>query len=256
MMRSSGLLDEHSLLKKCEDDLFRLALVKLEKKEAERLQAESETGNDEFSAEDMEDAFRRSLPRVERTIQSELRKQHILVFCKTTLPRVCNAIACVLLVLFIGATTALAVSKTARVYLKEFLINIEEEYTEIGFITDADTYVDVPEGWGGKYFMSYIPDGFDLIEILPGSMINNVCYINEAGDCLRFSEYASSVHGNIDTEGALVTLSTMNGQTMLRVEKEGNVTLAWAYAESYFIVSYDGRLQVAEEIAKAVVQIR
>ena len=120
MMRSSGLLDEHSLLKKCEDDLFRLALVKLEKKEAERLQAESETGNDEFSAEDMEDAFRRSLPRVERTIQSELRKQHILVFCKTTLPRVCNAIACVLLVLFIGATTALAVSKTARVDLKEF----------------------------------------------------------------------------------------------------------------------------------------
>lgn len=104
--------------------------------------------------------------------------------------------------------------------------------------------------------MSYIPDGFDLIEILPGSTINNVCYINEAGDWLRFSEYASSVHGNIDTEGALVTLSTMNGQTMLRVEKEGNVTLAWAYAESYFIVSYDGRLQVAEEIAKAVVQIR
>ena len=42
MMRSSGLLDEHSLLKKCEDDLFRLALVKLEKKEAERLQADGE----------------------------------------------------------------------------------------------------------------------------------------------------------------------------------------------------------------------
>ena len=101
MMRSSGLLDEHSLLKKCEDDLFRLALVKLEKKEAERLQAESETGNDEFSAEDMEDAFRRSLPRAERTIQGELRKQHILAFCKTTLPRVCKAAACILLVLFI-----------------------------------------------------------------------------------------------------------------------------------------------------------
>lgn len=255
MTNRKKLLDEQLILKQCEDDLFRLALIKLEKKQAAILQAESEIGNDEFSAEDMEATFKQSMPRVSHTIQRELRKQQGKTFLLQTLPRVCKAAACILLVVFLGATTALAVSRTVRVYLMNFLINIEEKYTELGFVTDQNMYVDVPEGWCGQYFMSYIPDGFNLEEIVPGSVLNAVHYMNEKGNRLFFTECASSAYTNIDTEKATITYITINGQIAFQSKKNGFVALTWAYADHYFIIEFDGLPEEARRIAESIIQI-
>ncbi len=81
---------------------------------------------------------------------------------------------------------------------------------------------------------------------------NMVRYENEAGDFIEFDELSEDTETGLDTENASLSDCTVNGQTALVVEKDGETTIVWSEDEKYFIVcsslSQDETLRVAESV--------
>ncbi len=256
MTDESCLLDESKLTERYEDTLFRLAMIRLEKKRAAALEEEAGNGDSGLSAKEIEDRYTRSLPRVIKNMAKEVRLRSLRSFFHSTLPKSVQIAAGVLLALFIAATSALAVSRTARVYLTNFLINIEKEYTELSLRPSENAFVDVPAGWQGEYYPSYIPDGYTIKQVLGGDRMNDVVYVNAVGKDLQFGEYRSGAVGNIDTENAQTSFIQVNGTTAFLSVKGDEVLLAWAYVDQYFLIDLQGKPEEATKIANSIVKIR
>ena len=157
--------DERALRDQLEDALLRYimyqrALAELD--EAEKLLAEEPPG---LSQAELEAAFQRGYPRFMRALarrSQRARGPHT----RPPLRHLANALVYILLACYLLGTVALAVSPTARVYLKQFLVSVQEEYTELSFDSSPDRYVDVPGNWPGDYFPTYIPEGFELVSVI------------------------------------------------------------------------------------------
>ena len=83
----------------------------------------------------------------------------------TVAPRTMRFAVAALGILCIGLTTAFASSETFRV--RVFLMFAEDhgQYTAIGLREDEQKAFDVPNGWEGMYYPTYIPDGFEVINV-------------------------------------------------------------------------------------------
>lgn len=86
-------------------------------------------------------------------------------------PRTLRAAAAVLLVFYLGLTTALATVPSLRHSLMTFMIHSEEEYTELALIPSGET-LDIPQGWQGAYYPAYIPEGFAITHVAPRTPIS------------------------------------------------------------------------------------
>ncbi len=256
MANESGLLDEVQLSERYEDTLFRLAMVRLEKKRSAALAEEGKKGDSSLSVTDIEDSYTRSLPRIFKSMAKETRLRSLRVFYRRDLPKIAQIAAGILLVLYITATSALAVSRTARVHFMNFLINTEKKYTELSLRPSEDKFVDVPSEWRGEYYPSYLPDGYIVKQVLGGDRMNDAIYVNAAGRDLQFGEYMSGVAGNVDTENAQTSFVQINGTTAFLAVKGEEVLLAWAYTDQYFLIALQGTSEEALKIAKSLVKIR
>ena len=256
MANEQGLLDEASLSERYEDTLFRLAMVRLEKKRSASLEEESIKGDNCLSAIDIENSYKNSLPRVINNMTREARLRSLHLFFRGTLPKTVQIAASIMLVLYIAATSALAVSRTARVFLTNFLISIENEYTELSLSPSKEEIVDVPSEWKGEYYPSYIPDGYTVKQVSGGDRMNNVVYASASGQDIQFGEYPSGVVGNIDTENARTSFIEINGTTAFLSVKGSEVLLAWAYVDQYFLIDLQGTSDEAIKIANSLVKLR
>ena len=242
MENELGLLDEGMLSERYEDTLFRLAMVRLEKKRSAVLEEEGKKGDRGLSAIEIEDRYARSLPRIIHGMAKEVRLRSLQIFCRRTLPKTAQIAAGILLALYIAATSALAVSRTARVYFTNFLINIEKEYTTLSLSPSEDTFADVPSEWQGEYYPSYIPDGYTIKQVFGGERMNDVVYMNDSGKDLQFGEYKPGVVGNIDTQNAQTSFVQINGTSAFLSVKNDEIL--------------QGTSEEAIEIAESLVKIR
>ena len=47
------------------------------------------------------------------------------------------------------------------------LIRIEEDHAKLSLVEDEDASFDVPSGWQGDYYPTYIPDGYEVFNVIP-----------------------------------------------------------------------------------------
>ena len=87
--------------------------------------------------------------RVLKAIDKRLRRRKYVHFAKTTLPKAGRIAAAVLSVFFIGLTAAVASVRSVRVSVLNFIMGIEEAYTELGV---GGEMPDVPSEWQGEYY--------------------------------------------------------------------------------------------------------
>lgn len=192
--------------------------------------------------------------RAEKAITEGLRKRRLSRFFRKTLPHGCQAVAAVLLIFFIGLSTAVATVQSVRVKVLSFIMSIEQEYTALGFDDSDGIFMDVPEGWNGSYFPSFIPDGFAFAFI--DSDMGWVRYESDGEKNLQFSEYTYDTYTNIDTEDSQMRFVPMHGGSALVSEKGGHVFIAWAIDNRFFVVSLDGTADTAIKIAESVRMIK
>ena len=232
------------LYEQYEELLFRIALLEMNEDEADQL----EQGH--APDPEMDRFFTRTQARTLKIIEQAVRKKRIRHAVSVGLPRVMQIAAAVLLVFFIGATVAIASVREVRVRVLQFLIQSEEEYTELSLVDSPEEAFSVPKGWRGKYFPSFIPEGFVMQSMDP--YVNDVYYQNASDDLLYFLENTEDASTNIDTEDAQISHITLNGSPAIISEKEGRVTMAWSDTDRFFVLTLDGDVDTAVRIVNSL----
>lgn len=247
--------DREYLVEQYEDALFRLAFHERAMKETEELQKRVEEEGVGVSEETLQEMFQRGQIRLEKELDRRLRKSRRERFFRQTLPKAGKIAAAALLVFFIGGSVAVAAVRPVRLQLMKFLIKIEREYAELSLVPAEGAELEVPDGWTGDYFPAYVPEGFAFNQIAGVDGCLTVQYQLHDGRLFEFGEYDQDTGTNIDIEDAEIQYLEVGGSPALVSEKDGYSTVAWAYADRYFIVGLDGAVDEALQIARSVQKI-
>ena len=248
-------LGKDELYQQLTDTKLRIALLVQQEKETAGF-LENDTMADDQQAQEAH-FFAESEGRTIAKIHAQLRKQSLKHFARHDLPKIGQVAAAVLLVFYLGLTTAVATVQSVRVSLMKLLYNVEEQYTEISFQPDEDAAFDVPAEWDGDYFMAYIPDGYSFAGCTSNSVMQQeVAYIDAEGRSIRFCEMALQVESNIDTEGFSVKPVQINGASGLIATSASEATVIWATTDRYFLLRANCTKEEAIQIAEKVVRIK
>ena len=176
----------------------------------------------------------------------------------TVVPRTMRFAVAALGILCIGLTTAFASSETFRVRVFSMFAEDHGQYTAIGLREDEQKAFDVPNGWEGMYYPSYIPDGFEVINVENLSeQIFLISFENKNNEYLTFEEMTEDAESNIDTENAQVYYTEIHGNTALVSVKTGVTIVTWNEQNRMFSVIIDGEAEKdALKVAKSVTRIK
>ena len=176
----------------------------------------------------------------------------------TVVPRTMRLAVAALGILCIGLTTAFASSETFRVRVFSMFAEDHGQYTAIGLREDEQKAFDVPNGWEGMYYPTYIPDGFEVINVENLSeQIFLISFENKNNEYLTFEEMTEDAESNIDTENAQVYYTEIHGNTALVSVKADLTIVSWNEQNRIFSVVFDGEVEEdALKVAKSVTRIK
>lgn len=231
------------------DCLTGLALKLREMEDTQALIAESERMElDAAQAEQAYALFMQKWQAQEKGRRRAARKAQI----RRYVPKIAEIAACILLVVCIAAPLAVANIESVRASVVRFLTQINDEYAEIGIVEEGAT-IEVPDGWNGGYYLSYIPEGYQVEQVLLRGV--GVLYLNEASKALTFHEGDEHLTINIDSEDKVVTYESVNGETALVLEDEVGTSIVWSKGKDYFILQLDEPKEEALKVARGVCMI-
>ena len=173
-------------------------------------------------------------------------------------PRTMRFAVAALGILCIGLTTAFASSETFRVRVFSMFAEDHGQYTAIGLQEDEQKAFDVPNGWEGMYYPTYIPDGFEVINVENLSeQIFLISFENKNNEYLTFEEMTEDAESNIDTENAQVYYTEIHGNTALVSVKADLTIVSWNEQNRILSVVFDGEVEEdALKVAKSVTRIK
>lgn len=161
-------------------------------------------------------------------------------------------------ILCIGLTTAFASSAPFRVRVFSMFKKDHGQYTAVKLQEDEQKAFDVPNGWEGRYYPSYIPDGFEVINVENLSeQIFLISFENKNNEYLTFEEMTEDAESNIDTENAHVYYTEIHGNTALVSVKADLTIVSWNEQNRILSVVFDGEVEEdALKVAKSVTRIK
>ena len=178
----------------------------------------------------------------------------------TVAPRTMRFAVAALGILCIGLTTAFASSETFRVRVFSMFAEDHGQYTAIGLREDEQKAFDVPNGWEGMYYPSYIPAEFEIESVDSSFGREFSVYMrnkNNSDVRLIFEEMSENNEMNVDTENAKVYYTEIHGNTALVSVKTGITIVTWNEQNRMFLVIIDGEAEKdAVKVAKSVTRIK
>lgn len=191
------------------------------------------------------------------------RRQSYTKKARQIIPRMIEVVACFVLIVAVATPIALANSAAFRAKVMQLLIQMDNEKGEAYFSFEQNPNASfwIPEGWLGGYFLSYIPDGFQIYEFDP--LFTMVEYRNTDGSQFIYSEYDETSELMTGIEDATITPIEINGHTgyiiegMAEDEKTNTVTVTWSNDTNWFSItgfgiSSDLMIQVASNVRKII----
>lgn len=189
-----------------------------------------------------------------RRMNRRMRRRSLRRFAARTLPKAGKAAACILLVFYLGLTAAVATVDEVRVGLQNFFVRFEKTHVEIGFEL-TENPADVPSGWEGYYYPSYIPEGFTFNGVYTDTVLYQKATENGTYE-LCFGDHGSDTRISLDSENASVDYVIINGTTATIIEKAPWVTIFWNIGNRCIVVEFTGSRNEAIRIAESVVMIK
>ncbi len=192
-----------------------------------------------------EAAQKHTLKLIERKLNKRLRRQ----FIAHTLPHTLHVVTAVLLLFFIGLTTAVATVRPVRLRVLDFIARIEESYSEISFYNDIDNAV-VPSEWRGKYYPAFIPEPFEFSHI--DSLFSIAYYNTKDGRAFQFSEFSDADYSNINIDNGNAFDITINNSSGIAISNGEYTNITWSIGDTYLYLHFSGNLDEAKRIAESV----
>ena len=251
-MNKSEYQDDQKLRAKYQKVLISKAMREIRDEEADSLLECSP--EDQRYLEFLEANREKRLKKMMRRLRwISLKKQFF-----TVVPRTMRFAVAALGILCIGLTTAFASSETFRVRVFSMFAEDHGQYTAIGLREDEQKAFDVPNGWEGMYYPTYIPDGFEVINVENLSeQIFLISFENKNNEYLTFEEMTEDAESNIDTENAQVYYTEIHGNTALVSVKADLTIVSWNEQNRILSVVFDGEMEEdALKVAKSVTRIK
>jgi hypothetical protein len=200
--------------------------------------------------------FQRTEQRTRALINQEIRKLKLRRLCTQSLPKVGRAAAILVLVVFVGLTTAVATVRPVRVKVLQLLVSMDDpRFAELSLVAKEGAEADVPPEWKGSFYPVFIPEGFRVDRIESLTAEHHVWYENEVGERFNIVEAGVDTFSSIDTERAKVSTIAVNGTFGVLSSKPGSVIIAWAFQDKYFIISGNLDETTAMQVAESIVRI-
>ena len=251
-MNKSEYQDDQKLRAEYQKVLISKAMREIRDEEADSLLESSP--EDQRYLEFLETSREKRMEKMMRRLRwISLKKQFF-----TVAPRTMRFAVAALGILCIGLTTAFASSETFRVRVFSMFAEDHGQYTAIGLREDEQKAFDVPNGWEGMYYPTYIPDGFEVINVENLSeQIFLISFENKNNEYLIFEEMSENNEMNVDTENAKVYYTEIHGNTALVSVKTGVTIVTWNEQNRMFSVIIDGEAEKdALKVAKSVTRIK
>ena len=251
-MNKSEYQDDQKLKAEYQKVLISKAMREIRDEEADSLLESSP--EDQRYLEFMETSREKRMKKMVRRLRwISLKKQFF-----TVVPRTMRFAVAALGILCIGLTTAFASSETFRVRVFSMFAEDHGQYTAIGLREDEQKAFDVPNGWEGMYYPTYIPDGFEVINVENLSeQIFLISFENKNNEYLTFEEMTEDAESNIDTENAQVYYTEIHGNTALVSVKADLTIVSWNEQNRILSVVFDGEVEEdALKVAKSVTRIK
>ena len=251
-MNKSEYQDDQKLRAEYQKVLISKAMREIRDEEADSLLESSP--EDQRYLEFLETSREKRMKKMIRRLRwISLKKQFF-----TVVPRTMRFAVAALGILCIGLTTAFASSETFRVRVFSMFAEDHGQYTAIGLREDEQKAFDVPNGWEGMYYPTYIPDGFEVINVENLSeQIFLISFENKNNEYLTFEEMTEDAESNIDTENAQVYYTEIHGNTALVSAKADLTIVSWNEQNRILSVVFDGDVEEdALKVAKSVTRIK
>ena len=251
-MNKSEYQDDQKLRAEYQKVLISKAMREIRDEEADSLLESSP--EDQRYLEFLETSREKRVKKMMRRLRwISLKKQFFSV-----VPRTMRFAVAALGILCIGLTTAFASSETFRVRVFSMFAEDHGQYTAIGLREDEQKAFDVPNGWEGMYYPTYIPDGFEVINVENLSeQIFLISFENKNNEYLTFEEMTEDAESNIDTENAQVYYTEIHGNTALVSVKADLTIVSWNEQNRILSVVFDGEVEEdALKVAKSVTRIK
>lgn len=251
-MNKSEYQDDQKLRAKYQKVLISKAMREIRDEEADSLLECSP--EDQRYLEFLEANREKRLKKMMRRLRwISLKKQFF-----TVVPRTMRFAVAALGILCIGLTTAFASNETFRVRVFSMFAEDHGQYTAVRLQEDKQKAFDVPAEWEGIYYPTYIPDGFDVVNVENLSeQIFLISFENKNNEYLTFEEMTEDAESNIDTENAQVYYTEIHGNTALVSVKADLTIVSWNEQNRILSVVFDGEVEEdALKVAKSVTRIK
>lgn len=173
------------------------------------------------------------------------------------LPILARAAAVLLMIFAVGMPVAIAAVPPVRARVMELMFEMEREYTRVTLREKAGGAAEVPEGWTGLYYPSFVPQGYEAEEVRSASAMHDALYLREDGSRLFFTELGSFVSSRVDTENAQTSFVMVAGRPGMLIVKEGRISVVWSENDRYFSIFADNlSSETVMEMAESVVRIK
>ena len=253
-MNKSEYQDDQKLRAEYQKVLISKAMREIRDEEADSLLESSP--EDQRYLEFLETSREKRMEKMMRRLRwISLKKQFF-----TVVPRTMRFAVAALGILCIGLTTAFASSETFRVRVFSMFAEDRGQYTAIGLREDEQKAFDVPNGWEGMYYPSYIPAEFEIESVDSSFGREFSVYMRDKNNSdvrLIFEEMSENNEMNVDTENAKVYYTEIHGNTALVSVKTGVTIVTWNEQNRMFSVIIDGEAEKdALKVAKSVTRIK
>lgn len=231
------------------DNLIRLAYKRAELEEIHKLaEDDGKTLPEELNEVSVTAFanFQKKRRKAEREEKCIIHSAHL----RRSLPKAINVAA--VIAILACATVPIAVAKVdpIRDKVMEILVKYEKEYADVGIVRYSEAALRVPEEWSGKYFPTYIPEGYEIEE--KGAFLTRVMFRNKEGKEISFREYTECERSNIDNENAEGATVEINGAEGYITEKDGIIVLVWNNGDRFFVLSADEPRAIVIRIAEQI----
>lgn len=243
------------------DTMIRLAFKQEEALETQEMIAASDrafTLEEQEAAERVHKRFMDAISEQEKALKKKKRSINIQRIVKNVM----QATAVAILVFAVVTSVAIANISSFRSAVMQLLLSFDAGAQElhVDFSENESAAFDVPSDWLGDYYISYIPDGYQIAwQSEYGQAV--IEYTNEDGKTIDFMEGTSEVSSAIGTEGGQFTYVSIHGQPAFVIYNEENdepyFNFTWAVDDRWFNLQTEGlekdeAIRIAESIKKVI----
>jgi hypothetical protein len=225
-----------------EDDLFRLAMMEY----AEAHGRELAIREKELDADEVSGPSASARKIFQKTMRRAFFSRGLRSFSHTA-AKVLSKVAVVFLIVSAVFGALMMTVDAVRVGTLNFLINLQEGYTELRPSgTQDDIFLT------NTYAPNYIPAGFRLTSLTNGEESFFAVFESDSGKAVYFHMYSGSSGTNIDTENAKISTIMIQNHEGKLIEKNGMYSIVWEMDGLMFIVGTDTSYEEAVRIAESV----